>query len=59
MKFRAIRRSGYLHGPEGQQDPERHRGHRVVVRLFNGTPKVKSDDTVVNLANVNLRIKRA
>lgn len=31
----------------------------VVVRLFNGTPKVKSDDTVVNLANANLRIKRA
>ncbi len=31
----------------------------VIVRIFNGTPKVKSDDTVVNLANANLRIKKS
>ena len=30
----------------------------VIVRLFNGTPKVKSDDTVVNLANAKLKIKK-
>lgn len=30
----------------------------VVVRLFNGTPMDKSDDTVVNLANATLRIKK-
>ncbi len=47
-----------VHHPSGRQGGNGIEAFGAIVRLFNGTPKDRTDDTVVELARAALEIKR-